>query len=121
MAANRAIAFKNDSQYVIVQDDAGDKYIIGEELLESSHEIKEMFSSDQVLMRFNSKDGCFDNLKYQHPLKAEAEMGLYPGSHVTMDAGTGLVHTAPAHGQEDYLLGLSNDLDLSCPVNELGR
>ena len=43
------------------------------------------------------------------------------GSHVTLDAGTGLVHTAPAHGQDDYLLGLTNNLDLSCPVTELGK
>ena len=47
-------------------------------------------------------------------------MNLYPGSHVTIDAGTGLVHTAPSHGQEDYLLGLENNLDLSCPVNDQG-
>ena len=47
-------------------------------------------------------------------------MNLYPGSHVTTDAGTGLVHTAPSHGQEDYLLGLENNLDLSCPVNDQG-
>ena len=40
---------------------------------------------------------------------------------MTLDAGTGLVHTAPAHGQDDYLLGLTNDLDLSCPVTELGK
>ena len=40
---------------------------------------------------------------------------------MTLDAGTGLVHTAPAHGQEDYLLGLTNNLDLSCPVTELGK
>ena len=46
---------------------------------------------------------------------------FFPGSHVTLDAGTGLVHTAPAHGREDYLLGLDNDLDLSCPVTELGK
>ena len=40
---------------------------------------------------------------------------------MTLTAGTGLVHTAPAHGQEDYLLGLEHDLDLSCPVNEIGK
>ena len=40
---------------------------------------------------------------------------------MTLDAGTGLVHTAPAHGQDDYLLGLTNNLDLSCPVTELGK
>ena len=39
---------------------------------------------------------------------------------MTVDAGTGLVHTAPGHGQEDYLLGLEHQLDLSCPVDENG-
>ena len=44
-----------------------------------------------------------------------------PASHVTLNAGTGLVHTAPAHGPEDYLVGVDHGLDLSCPVGEDGK
>merc|ERR1712020_253122 len=71
-------------------------------------------------MTFKANE-VFPILKYHHPLSKSIQRKLYPGSHVTLDAGTGLVHTAPAHGQEDYLLGLTNNLDLSCPVTELGK
>ena len=46
---------------------------------------------------------------------------MLPAGHVTLEAGTGLVHTAPAHGPEDYLVGVDHGLDLSCPVGQDGR
>jgi isoleucyl-tRNA synthetase len=42
------------------------------------------------------------------------------GEHVTIEAGTGAVHTAPAHGQEDYAIGLQYDLPVECPVDSRG-
>jgi len=58
--------------------------------------------------------------KYQHPLydrKSEIVLG---GDYITTDSGTGLVHTAPGHGQEDYQTGLKYGLPLLSPVNDLG-
>ncbi len=61
-------------------------------------------------------------MRYKHPLgQTGSSAPLLTGSHVTLDAGTGLVHTAPAHGPEDYLLGVEHGLDLTCPVDENGR
>ena len=59
-------------------------------------------------------------MRYKHPLSQTGSYPLLAGSHVTLEAGTGLVHTAPAHGPEDYLLGVQHNLNLSCPVNEQG-
>ena len=122
IAANRAIAFNADAEYVIVQDQAkGKNYIVASDLLCQNQELVEIFGSDpKIIHRFKNAETMAD-LKYTHPLNAEIEMKIYAGSHVTLNAGTGLVHTAPAHGQEDYLLGLEHDLDLSCPVNEIGK
>lgn len=50
-------------------------------------------------------EGC----TYRHPFGKEL-LPLLPGEHVTSEVGTGLVHTAPAHGHEDYLLALANNL-----------
>ena len=43
------------------------------------------------------------------------------GEHVTLDAGTGCVHTAPGHGEEDFAIGQKYNLDVLCPVDEQGK
>ena len=59
-------------------------------------------------------------LKVSHPfIKRESKVIF--GDHVTLEQGTGIVHTAPGHGQEDYIIGLKYDLDVFCPVDDEGR
>ncbi|HSS43752.1 MAG TPA: class I tRNA ligase family protein, partial [Thermoanaerobaculia bacterium] len=71
-------------------------------------------------------------LRYRHPLPAEMRGELTPeqaagafrivaGDYVTMDVGTGLVHTAPGHGEEDFATGRRENLPLLSPVDEAGR
>lgn len=55
-------------------------------------------------------------LNAQHPLIAERHVPIITGEHVTADSGTGLVHTAPAHGVDDYLVGLKFNLPTENPV-----
>ena len=57
---------------------------------------------------------------YRHPF-IDRESGVHAADHVTAEAGTGLVHTAPGHGQEDYQLGLAVGLDIYNPVDDHGR
>ncbi|XXF78537.1 isoleucine--tRNA ligase [Myxococcaceae bacterium GXIMD 01537] len=61
-----------------------------------------------------------EHLTYQHPFEARRGRVLL-GEHVTLEAGTGLVHTAPGHGQEDYEVGLAYGLDIYNPVRADGR
>ncbi len=61
-----------------------------------------------------------EGLKYRHPFYDRVSPVIL-GDHVTLDAGTGLVHTAPGHGQEDYVVGLANKLDIYNPVKFDGR
>jgi len=59
--------------------------------------------------------------KYQHPLCDRVSDVVLGGDYINMESGTGLVHTAPGHGQEDYQTGLKYGLPLLSPVNDLGR
>jgi isoleucyl-tRNA synthetase len=58
---------------------------------------------------------------YTHPLYDRTSPVLAGGDYITTESGTGLVHTAPGHGQEDYLTGLKNGLDLLSPVDDVGK
>ena len=58
---------------------------------------------------------------YKHPLYDRTSPVLAGGDYITTESGTGLVHTAPGHGQEDYLTGLKNGLELLSPVDDVGK
>ena len=58
---------------------------------------------------------------YKHPLYPRTSSVLAGGDYITTEAGTGLVHTAPGHGQEDYITGLKYGLDLLSPVDDVGK
>ena len=58
---------------------------------------------------------------YRHPLYDRKSPVLAGGDYITTESGTGLVHTAPGHGQEDYLTGLKNGLELLSPVDDVGK
>lgn len=61
-----------------------------------------------------------ENLQARHPFYDRASP-LILGNHVTLEAGTGCVHTAPGHGQDDYVVGLKYHLKVMSPVDEAGR
>jgi isoleucyl-tRNA synthetase len=63
---------------------------------------------------------ALEGLRYRHPFM-DRESPVILGEHVTLEAGTGLVHTAPGHGQEDYEVGLRYKLDILNPVDGAGR
>jgi isoleucyl-tRNA synthetase len=68
----------------------------------------------------NIKGEFLEGIIYLHPF-IEKECRVIIGEHVTMDQGTGVVHTAPGHGEEDYEIGLRYGLDVYAPVDNMGR
>jgi isoleucyl-tRNA synthetase len=82
--------------------------------------------SDAAVLRDPSKilafiDGdALAGLEYRHPFLDRTSPVLL-GEHVTLEAGTGLVHTAPGHGQDDYVLGKQHGLEVYAPVDDSGR
>ncbi len=114
--ANLAIALHPDFTYVAV-DVKGEVYILAEGLLEGVME-KFGIKTYQVLEKFPGKQ--LEGLKCRHPY-LDRDSLLILASYVTLDAGTGCVHTAPGHGQEDYESGVQYGLEIYSPVDDNGR
>ncbi len=71
-----------------------------------------------MLARFHGHK--LEGAKFQHPFMDRTSVGIL-GDHVTLEQGTGAVHTAPGHGQEDYVAGMQYGLEVYCPVDSAGR
>jgi isoleucyl-tRNA synthetase len=83
-------------------------------LVSSAH----LVHPERVLAHLAGK--ALEGLRYHHPFMGR-ESPVVLGEHVTLEAGTGLVHTAPGHGQEDYQVGLAYGLEVLNPVDGAGR
>ena len=114
--ANLAIALHPDFTYVAV-DVGGEVYILAEALLESAME-KFGIKKYQVLEKFPGVR--LEKLKCRHPF-IDRDSLIILASYVTLEVGTGCVHTAPGHGQEDYESGVQYGLEIYSPVDDDGR
>ena len=114
--ANMAIAFHPEFEYVAV-DVEGDVYIIAAELVEATARACG-WKSYSDLARF--RGARLEGSVYRHPFLERDSLGILAG-HVTLEQGTGAVHTAPGHGQEDFEIGRQYGISTYCPVNEAGR
>lgn len=79
-----------------------------------------VFNAKEYSVLATVKGSDLTALKAQHPLLAERQVPIITGDHVTADSGTGLVHTAPAHGVDDYNVGLNFNLPMENPVGGNG-
>ncbi|MCL4402503.1 MAG: isoleucine--tRNA ligase [Acidobacteria bacterium] len=116
MPANMAIAFHPKYEYVAV-DVAGDVYIVAAELLAVTAE-KAGWRDYSILARFPGL--VLEGTVYRHPFIERESRGIL-GEHVTLEQGTGAVHTAPGHGHEDYIVGRQYGIETYCPVDAAGR
>ncbi|MEQ3473960.1 isoleucine--tRNA ligase [Enterococcus cecorum] len=115
LPANLGISANPDFDYVQIKAD-GRKFVIAKDLLETvSKEIG--WENVEVLQEF--KGEVLDLMTAQHPFYDRTSL-LMLGDHVTLDAGTGLVHTAPGHGEEDYIVGKKYGLDVLSPLDSRG-
>ncbi|MEA2343492.1 MAG: isoleucyl-tRNA synthetase, partial [Thermoanaerobaculia bacterium] len=116
LPANLAIALKPDFDYDVVEND-GENFIIASELVKTVAP-KFGWSDYKVVKVF--KGSAFEHLRYRHAfLPREGVFVL--GEYVTLEAGTGLVHTAPGHGADDFYTGQRYGLETYTPVNHRGE
>ena len=117
LPANQAIAIGADINYVLIKVD--NKYIIVAEDLKNIFidKILNENVSKEILKAFKGKSLL--TYKTEHPFY-EKVVPIITADHVTTDNGTGLVHIAPGHGQDDYNAGLNNNLEVFNPVNDKG-
>ena len=113
--ANLGISVHPDLTYVVVSVN-GNKYLVAEALLESVS--KEIGWEDATVVN-KLKGNELENILASHPLYGRDSLVML-GEHVTTDAGTGCVHTAPGHGEDDFYVGQKYGLDVLCPVDDKG-
>ncbi|MCD7892442.1 MAG: isoleucine--tRNA ligase [Erysipelotrichaceae bacterium] len=112
---NLAICLNENFTYALVQSEKG-KLIVLDELVDSLWE-KLGLEQKEVLQRFKGKE--LEYITCQHPLY-DRESLVILGDHVTTDAGTGCVHTAPGFGMDDFIVGQKYGLDVYCNVDDHG-
>jgi len=117
LPANLAIAVKPDFEYDIVEHDSTN-YIVADELLKTVASKAGWGDDYKVVKTF--KGASLEHLRYRHAF-LEREGIFVLGDYVTLDAGTGLVHTAPGHGADDFNTGRRYGLEIYTPVNHRGE
>ncbi|MDA9802156.1 isoleucine--tRNA ligase [Candidatus Pseudothioglobus singularis] len=116
LPANEAVSLHPDLDYALV-DVGKSLYILSDDLLESS---LERYGVKDFKKRSKTYKGSeLEGLMLQHPFY-DKKVPVILGEHVTTETGTGAVHTAPAHGQDDYVVGLQYNLPVDCPVDGRG-
>ena len=126
--SNVAIAVHPDETYAVVE--VGDrKFVVAEKLLAS---VAKSVGWDSFRVIATVSGAALSGVRYRHPLPPECRGELTPeeaarsfrivlGKYVTMDTGTGLVHTATGHGEDDFVTGKREGLPILSPVDEAGR
>ncbi|HCO01383.1 MAG TPA: isoleucine--tRNA ligase, partial [Methylophaga sp.] len=114
LPANQAVCLHPELDYVVVQCD-NERLVLAEALYEKALERYQL--TGEVIARV--KGATLEGLQLQHPFY-DRKVPVILGDHVTTDAGTGAVHTAPGHGQDDYIVGLKYKLEVDNPVGGNG-
>ncbi|MFN3235234.1 MAG: isoleucine--tRNA ligase [Gammaproteobacteria bacterium] len=119
LPANQAVAVHPDYMYVLVQceSEVGHERIIVAESLLLDVMSRFNFKSHKVLGRIHGKD--LEEIRLDHPFY-DRKVPVVLGDHVTLETGTGAVHTAPGHGLEDYQVGMKYGLTIDNPVDDRG-
>ena len=115
LPANLAIAAHPRFDYGVYQTSAG-RLLIATGLID--HVAKEC-QLTQITLEKTIKGKQLEGILAQHPFYARTSL-LILGEHVTLDAGTGFVHTAPGHGEDDFIVGQAYQLPPLCPVDSKG-
>jgi isoleucyl-tRNA synthetase len=120
LPANQAVALHPKLDYVLVQfaGNAGhERLLVADALLK---DVMLRYAVDNYRVVARGRGSALEGVKLQHPFYPR-EVPIVLGEHVTTDAGTGAVHTAPGHGLEDYVIGRQYDLRIDNPVGGDGR
>lgn len=113
--ANLGISVHPELKYAVVKA-GGEQYVVVEDLVEEVA-AKVGWESPEIVKTVKGEE--LEYIVAKHPLY-ERDSLVMLGEHVTIDAGTGCVHTAPGHGEDDFQIGKKYGLDVLCPVNDRG-
>jgi len=120
LPANRAVAVHPQFDYALIEFDLGqgrERLLLANELVKSI--MHTLGVSDWTVIA-ETKGAALEHLQLQHPFY-DRQVPVILGDYVTLDAGTGAVHTAPGHGLDDYVAGRRYNLEVENPVGADGR
>jgi len=120
LPANRAVAVHPQFDYALVDFDLGDgpeRLLVANELIKS---LMHTLGLPDWRLIAEAKGEALEGVQLQHPFY-QRRVPVILGDHVTLDAGTGAVHTAPGHGLDDYVIGRRYHLEVENPVGGDGR
>ncbi|VUX03920.1 Isoleucine--tRNA ligase [Streptococcus pasteurianus] len=118
VTASRGLTVGPDMDYVVVKPANDDrKFVVAEGLLDSLAE-KFGWESFEVLAKHKGTE--LEYIVTEHPWDTEVDELVILGDHVTLDSGTGVVHTAPGFGEDDYNVGVKYNLEVAVTVDERG-
>jgi len=128
LPANLAVAVHPRYEYACVRAETADGeflFVVADERVRPVTDVlrakrPDYLRSFEVLGTVKGQELLDAELRYAHPLAAEKHCPVVPADYVTLADGTGLVHTAPGHGAEDYGTALKCDLEIYCPVQADG-
>jgi len=114
--ANLAICYHPKFTYSAIENE-GNVYIVAADLVNATAEACD-WKEPKLLATFSGEK--LEKTVFRHPFLDRDSLGIL-GDHVTLEQGTGAVHTAPGHGAEDYLVGRAYNLPVYCPVDAAGK
>ncbi|MCK8617236.1 isoleucine--tRNA ligase [Fructobacillus sp. M158] len=118
VTASRGVTVGPDFDYAVIKPAGSDKkYVVAKDLLET---VAPKFGWDDYEILEEHKGSELDNMTAYHPWDKEVEEHVMVGDHVTLDSGTGLVHTAPGFGEDDYNVSKPYGLEVAVTVDEKG-
>ncbi len=118
LPANQAVALNPELDYAVVQlEETGERLILAEALIKDA---LLRYGVENYRVVAYAKGEALEGLLLRHPF-LDRQVPVILGDHVTLEAGTGAVHTAPGHGQEDYVVGLKYGLKVDNPVGDEGK
>ncbi len=116
LPANMAVSVNSKIDYVLAKQSSDQLLILASELVP---QLREKINSDlEIYLTF--KGSLLEGVSYENQLMERVGSVLLGGDYINTESGTGLVHTAPGHGLDDFNTGLKNNLPVLCPVDERG-
>ena len=116
LPANEAVSLNPMLKYVLVATPTPEQFLIAEDLMSS---VMHRYGIENHTILGSILGEKLEGIKLKHPFY-DKEVPIVLGDHVTIEAGTGAVHTAPAHGVDDYIMGKKYNLPLENPVGDDG-
>ncbi|HEN9172713.1 TPA: isoleucine--tRNA ligase [Streptococcus agalactiae] len=118
VTASRGLTVGPDMEYVVVAPVGSERKYLLAEVLVDSLAAKFGWENFEIVTHHTGKE--LNHIVTEHPWDTEVEELVILGDHVTTDSGTGIVHTAPGFGEDDYNVGIANGLDVVVTVNSRG-